>query len=68
MARTGQGKATIYAKIAAGEFPAPRQIGPRAVAWLSTEIDEWIASRPIATGGGQSPIRRDRQVAALTNA
>ena len=32
---------TLYAKIAAGEFPKPVKLGKRAVGWLSTDVDNW---------------------------
>lgn len=40
-------RATLYRLIAKGEFPASRQISPngRAVAWLKSDIEEWIESR-----------------------
>ena len=36
------GRTTIYAKIRAGELPAPVRLGKRAVAWRSTDIAEFI--------------------------
>lgn len=27
-------------------FPAPRELSPGRVGWLTTELDEWLASRP----------------------
>jgi prophage regulatory protein len=47
--RVPYSRSTIYAKIPRGEFPAPIDLGARAVAWLESDIDEWIASR-IAKG------------------
>ncbi len=44
--RTGVRKTAMYQAIKAGEFPAPVKLTGRAVAWVSTEIDAWIASRP----------------------
>jgi len=41
----GLSKSTIYKLVAAGSFPAPVQIGVRAVAWDSTQIDLWIEQR-----------------------
>lgn len=29
-----------------GKFPRRRQIGPRRVGWLASEVAEWVASRP----------------------
>ena len=43
--RTGYRRSTIYEKIALGTFPSPVHLGPRAVAWLSLEIDQWIDDR-----------------------
>ena len=42
--RTGYGKAWIYRLISEGRFPAPVQIGVRAVAFVESEVDEWIQS------------------------
>lgn len=44
-AKTGLSRSAIYAKIAAGIFPRPVNLGPKAVSWLSTEIDQWICDR-----------------------
>lgn len=44
MAATGLGKTSIYERIKAGTFPAPIQIGPRAVAWDAGAIAAWQAS------------------------
>lgn len=39
----GMKRATIYKRIAAGTFPAPVQIGPRAVAWDLAALADWQA-------------------------
>lgn len=44
--RISLSRSAIYAKISAGGFPAPIALGPRAIGWLSTDIDKWIESRP----------------------
>lgn len=44
-ARTGLSRSSIYARVAAGTFPRPIAIGPRAVAWPSDAIDAWIGER-----------------------
>ena len=44
-ARTGLSRSSIYARVAAGTFPRPVAIGPRAVAWPSDAIDAWIGER-----------------------
>ena len=43
--KVGLGKSTIHNKIKIGEFPKPIPLGARAVAWLESDIDKWIASR-----------------------
>lgn len=45
--RTGLSRTTIYRLMDEGQFPRPRRIGLRAVAWLQHEIDAWQASRPL---------------------
>ena len=42
--RTGYGKAWIYRLIRESRFPAPVKIGVRAVAFVESEVDEWIQS------------------------
>jgi len=46
LAATGQGRSTIYRLIADGSFPAPARLGPRAVAWRWSDLDQWTRSRP----------------------
>ena len=43
--RTGYRRTSIYEKISEGTFPAPIKLGPRAVAWVSEEIDKWMDAR-----------------------
>ena len=31
-------------------FPLPIKIGPKTVRWIAGEIEDWLASRPRATG------------------
>ncbi len=42
-ARTGLSRASVWRLVRDASFPAPVRIGRRAVAWLDTEIDSWIA-------------------------
>ena len=44
-ALTGLKKTAIYAGIKAGTFPAPVSLGEKAVGWVESEIDAWIAAR-----------------------
>lgn len=43
--RVPYSRSTIYQLISQGEFPKPVSLGARAVAWLESDIDEWIAAR-----------------------
>lgn len=43
--RTGLARSTLYQYIKDGDFPAPVQLGPRAVGWLESDISAWIAAR-----------------------
>lgn len=45
MRRTGYGRAWIYRLISLGRFPKPVKIGPRSVAFIESEVDEWINQR-----------------------
>lgn len=45
MRRTGCGKAWIYRLIQQKRFPASVKIGSRAIAFVESEIDEWINQR-----------------------
>jgi prophage regulatory protein len=47
--RTGLSRSTLYRMVQSGEFPAPRQIGARAVAWVESEVSAWIESRATGT-------------------
>jgi prophage regulatory protein len=44
--RTGFCRSTLYNKIKAGGFPAPKELGANSVAFASSEVDAWIDSRP----------------------
>jgi len=43
--RTGLSRSSIYLWIAQGKFPAPISLGARAVGWVESEVDEWLAHR-----------------------
>ena len=42
--RTGLSRSSLYLKLSAGKFPRPVSLGARAIGFLASEIDEWIAS------------------------
>ena len=43
----------------AGRFPRPVKIGPRAVAWVESEIDDWLRQR-IADRDNDSQFNNDK--------
>jgi len=45
--RTSLSAATIWRRIKAGDFPAPRQLTPNKVGWPEIEIKKWEDSRPV---------------------
>ena len=56
--RTGLSRSTIYSSIEKGTFPRPILLGQRAVGWLESEVESWLASRIDASrslqNGGKS--------------
>ncbi len=57
-ARTGLGCSTIYDGIKAGTFPAPIQLGPKAVGWLESEINAWLAARVAARDAARPALSK----------
>ena len=52
--RTGLSRSAIYARLRPNPrrpndydptFPRPIRLGPRAVGWVATEVDDWVAAR-----------------------
>lgn len=44
--RVGLTRSPLYARIRAGTFPKPVRLGnSRAVGWIESEIDEWLAEQ-----------------------
>ena len=43
--KTGLSKSAIYNQIRKGEFPVSVPIGSRTVAWLESDINEWLEWR-----------------------
>jgi prophage regulatory protein len=42
---TGLGRSTIYNYIADKTFPKPVKLGKRSVAWVESEVHDWILER-----------------------
>lgn len=49
--RIGVSWVTILRWEKQGLFPRRRKIGPRLVAWLESEVDQWIADREASVQG-----------------
>ena len=56
---TGLSRTTIWRMEARGDFPRKVKLGPRAVAYRASEVEEWMDSRqpvgaeePAVAGGG----------------
>ena len=41
----GKSRVTLWRWVKAGLFPKPRKIGPNSIAWLESELIEWVESR-----------------------
>jgi len=41
--RTGLSRSTIYQRQSDGDFPQSISLGGRAIGWIESEVDEWIA-------------------------
>ena len=41
--------ASVQALVRGGDFPKPRTLSPRRVAWLAREVEEWCEKRPVST-------------------
>lgn len=46
--KVGVSESSIERWSKVGKFPKPREFGDIRVAWVSTEVDEWMKSRPVA--------------------
>ncbi len=42
---TGKGRTAIYEGVKSRDFPAPIRLGVRAVGWLKSDVDQWLADR-----------------------
>ena len=42
---TGLGRSTLYKYIADKTFPKPAKLGKRSVAWVESEVQDWILDR-----------------------
>lgn len=45
--KTGLARSTIFVLEKEGKFPKRRKFGNKAVRWIESEIDAWIAGLPV---------------------
>ncbi|EGQ9634503.1 AlpA family transcriptional regulator [Vibrio cholerae] len=45
LAMTGLSRSSVYRFIEENQFPTQVQLGGRAVAWVESEVQEWITQR-----------------------
>ncbi|WP_324738097.1 AlpA family transcriptional regulator [Pseudoalteromonas sp. CuT4-3] len=43
--KTSLGRSTIYEFMTDGRFPKQVSLGAKSVAWLESEVDDWIMER-----------------------
>jgi prophage regulatory protein len=54
--KTGLARATIYLRIAQGTFPNSIPLDGRSVAWIESEVDEWVEQRIRAARGDRFTV------------
>ena len=45
ISKTGYRRSNLYLLMHEGRFPKAVRLGPKAVAWLESEVDEWMQGR-----------------------
>lgn len=48
-AHTGYSRSHVYSLMKQGQFPQAVKLGQRAVGWLKSDLDTWLAERIAAT-------------------
>ncbi|EKT4554048.1 AlpA family transcriptional regulator [Pseudomonas putida] len=54
---TGLGRNTIYTRMRKGTFPRQVRLGPNSVAWLQSDISDWMTS-VVSSRSSQSEVER----------
>ena len=52
---TSLSRSTLYVMMRSGDFPEPLKLGQRAVRWWTSEVQDWLDTRPRATGDLAGP-------------
>jgi prophage regulatory protein len=45
IASVGLSRSSIYLRISEGNFPRPVSLGPRAVGWVRSDVEDWVRQR-----------------------
>jgi len=56
--RIGLSRSTIYKLMENDKFPRPMKLGSQAIGWRDSDIETWIASRPVAPVKRREPRTR----------
>lgn len=54
----GLSKSAVYARIKEGTFPKAVSLGGTSVAWVETEVIDWMNARIVASPDGEARLRR----------
>ena len=60
LSRTGLSRSSVYAAMKSKTFPEQIKPAPRAIGFLSDEVDAWIAARLAARGGVSAIVLNNR--------
>lgn len=52
-ARTGLSSATLYRRMAVGDFPLPVDLGGNSVGWYESEVTDWLLARSKSRKGAR---------------
>ena len=52
--KTGRSRSSIYSGIKDGSFVQPVKIGARAIAFVESEVDQWVQDRIVESRKGES--------------
>lgn len=47
LSRTGLGRSSVYEYERLGKFPKRVRLGARAIGWHQSDIEAWMAARPL---------------------
>jgi prophage regulatory protein len=65
---TGLGRSSIYKYMSEGNFPKSVLLGERAIAWVDTEIEEWVQEKIEQRDAEESNKHTTEKTAKVTEA